>query len=62
MKKAAQYTGGGGIMALLVYVFDQVNGIEGLEPVQELVAKGVMGLVIVGVTVFLQSRQPPQSQ
>jgi hypothetical protein len=59
--KAAQYAGGGGSMAAILIVFDQVNSIEGLTPNMELGAKGVIGLCAIGATVYLQSRKPPES-
>jgi hypothetical protein len=59
--KIAQYTGGGGSIAVLLVVYDQVGAVEGLTPNMELGAKAVVGLCAIGATVYLQSRKPPES-
>jgi hypothetical protein len=57
-----QYATGGGVMALLLWLFDQVGSIEDLTPNAELVAKLILGLVVVGAALYLQSRKPPETR
>ena len=60
--KLGQYTGSGGVMAILLLLFNHVDAIEGLTPNMELAGKSLVGLLAIGVTLYLQSRKPPGEQ